>query len=98
MILAIDDEDVAFGVAADALGAIKDRVLGGRVVAFVAAFAGAGDGGDDTPVVNHADGAAFAFADVGIALAVDADRAGADDDRLVRGAIVATLGAIDFHL
>src|SRR5690348_10852737 len=46
MVLAIDDVDVARGVAADALWPVEDGVLGGAIVSFVSAFAGAGDGGD----------------------------------------------------
>src|SRR5689334_17989067 len=41
VILTIDDEDVAIGVAADTFGAIENRVFGRAVIAFVAAFAGA---------------------------------------------------------
>ena len=80
------------------MGPAKTALRGVSLVALVAPFAGAGDGGDDALGVDLADGAAFAFADVGVALAIDADGPGADDDRLVGRAAVAALAAIDLRL
>src|SRR5262249_20498989 len=85
---------VPLPIAADALG-IAERGLERRPVG-VAGHAGAGRGGDLPRGVNLADGAAFALADPGVALAVDADGASADDDRVLRRAAVAD--AVAIHL
>src|SRR5262249_46463554 len=98
MILAIDDVDIAGRLAANALRAREDRARGIPLVPLVAPLAGAGDGGNDPFRVDFSDRAAFAFADVGIALAIDADGTSANDDRLLGRAAVAAFAAIDFGL
>src|SRR5262249_3596117 len=96
VILGVHHVDVALAVAADAFRAAEGRLDGGAAVALVAGSAGAGDGRDGALAIDLADGVAFAFADVGVAQAIDADGTGADDHRLGGRAAVADSGAIYF--
>src|SRR5258708_5767130 len=89
MVFGVDYEQVAVRIASNSLGAIKACFERGSAIAAVALFPAAGKGSDRAVAVDLADAVAFALADVGVSLAINANGSGPDDNRLGSGAAVA---------
>ncbi len=79
MVLRIHDDDVVLMVAPDGLGRTPGGGEGGAAVAAVPPLTGTGEGGHDTVGIHFPDAVALALADVGVPLAIHADRPGAHD-------------------
>src|SRR5262249_53010397 len=94
VVLGVHDVDVALLVAADGLGSVERRLRRVTAVAAVALGPGARQRRDDAVGVDLAHRVALALADEGVADAVHAHGAGADEHRLRGRAAVADAGAV----
>src|SRR5262245_44066409 len=84
MVFRIHHDDVVPMIAPDGFGRAPGSAEGRAAVAAVAALAGSGERGHDAAGIHLPNAVALALADIRIALAIHADRAGAHD-RSLRG-------------
>src|SRR5213593_4803783 len=85
MVLRIHDDDVVLLVAPDGLGRTPGGGEGRAAVAAVPPLAGTGESGHDAVGIHFPDAVTLALADVGVPLAIHADRSGAHDGGLRGG-------------
>src|SRR5262245_38566282 len=88
VVLRVHDDDVVLMVASDGLGRAPGRREGWATVAAVAPLAGTGKGGHDPAGIHFPNAVALSLTDVGIPLAVHADRPGAHDGSVPGGVSV----------
>src|SRR5712691_9211437 len=86
MVLRVHDDDVVPMIAPDGFGRAPGGGQGRAAVAAVPPLAGTSERGHDAVGIHFPDAVALALADVGVPLAIHADRPGAHD-RSVRGGV-----------